>query len=83
MKDPRQSIDGMYRFLEERGIQCKTLFGSLPTQHKAFAFLGGRPGDFQVSERIGRTGLHFGIHQYLREEDVEFAADCIEAYFKS
>lgn len=81
MRDPGRSADGLYRHLEDRGIQCKTLFGSLPTQHRAFAFLGHREGDFPVAERIGRTGLHFGIHQYLSEADIDYVAACVGSYF--
>ena len=81
MRDEKKSVEGLYRHLEGRGIQCKTLFGSLPTQHRAFAFLGYREGDFPVAERIGRTGLHFGIHQYLTGDDIEFVAESIRDYF--
>lgn len=81
IRDKNNSVEGLYRYLEDRGIQCKTLFGSLPTQHKAFAFLGYREGDFPVAERIGQTGLHFGIHQYLTDEDIDYAAESIRAYF--
>lgn len=81
LRDGNSSMEGFYNYLENRGIQCKTLFGSLPTQHKAFAFLGYREGNFPVAERIGHTGLHFGIHQYLTEQDIEYAAESIQAYF--
>lgn len=81
LKDPRASIEGLYQHLEQRGIQCKTLFGSLPTQHGAFKFLGYTPGAFPVAERIGRTGLHFGVHQYLTDDDIAYAAESIAAYF--
>lgn len=81
MRDPEKSIEGLYRHLEARGIQCKTLFGSLPTQHAAFRFLGYREGNFPVAERIGRTGLHFGIHQYLTDGDIEYIADAVVSYF--
>ena len=81
LRDKNSSIEKFYHYLEGRGIQCKTLFGSLPTQHKAFAFLGYREGAFPVAERVGRTGLHFGIHQYLTDEDIEYAAESIHAYF--
>lgn len=81
LRDERSSIDGLYEHLERRGIQCKTLFGSLPTQHGAFRFLGYREGDFPVSERIGKTGLHFGVHQYLTDDDITYAAQSICDYF--
>ncbi|MBI2822667.1 MAG: DegT/DnrJ/EryC1/StrS family aminotransferase [Acidobacteria bacterium] len=81
LRDPARSAEPLYRHLEERGIQCKTLFGSLPTQHGAFAFLGGRRGDFPVAERVGKTGLHFGIHQYLTDSDIDYIAESVKSYF--
>jgi len=81
MRDERQQMQKLYEHLERCGIQCKTLFGSLPTQHRAFKFLGYQLGAFPVAERIGRTGLHVGVHQYLTSDDIEYAAECIRAYF--
>jgi dTDP-4-amino-4,6-dideoxygalactose transaminase len=81
LKDPSLDARALYRHLEAKGIQCKTLFGSLPTQHPAFAFLGYRPGEFPVAEYIGENGLHFGCHQYLTDEDIEFAAEVLHEYF--
>jgi CDP-6-deoxy-D-xylo-4-hexulose-3-dehydrase/perosamine synthetase len=81
LRDPRLDRDTLYAELEAKGIQCKTLFGSLPTQQRAFAFLGHRPGDFPVAEYVGENGLHFGCHQYLEPADLEYAADCLRAYF--
>jgi dTDP-4-amino-4,6-dideoxygalactose transaminase len=82
LRDERVAVDGLYEFLEAAGIQCKTLFGSLPTQHRAFAFLGYREGQFPVAERVGRTGLHFGVHQYLTDDDIDYAAERLRAYFR-
>lgn len=81
LRDAQASVEGLYQHLERSGIQCKTLFGSLPTQHQAFAFLGYRAGAFPVAERIGRTGLHFGVHQYLTDDDIEYVAERLRAYF--
>ena len=81
LKDSAASIEDLFRTLESKGIQCKTLFGSLPTQHLAFEFLGLKPGAFPIAERIGRTGLHFGLHQYLNNDDIEFIAESIRSYF--
>ena len=79
-RDPRESMDGLYQHLESRGIQCKTLFGSLPTQHQAFAFLGYKEGQFPSAERIGRTGLHFGVHQYLSDDDIAYVAQTVRSF---
>lgn len=80
LRDASRSIDGLYQHLERQGIQCKTLFGSLPTQHGAFRFLGYAEGAFPVAERVGRTGLHFGVHQYLTDDDIAYAAERVAAY---
>lgn len=82
LRDPSLDARALYRYLEERGIQCKTLFGSLPTQHAAFAFLGYRPGEFPEAEYVGENGLHFGCHQYLSESDIHFAAEVLHSYFR-
>ncbi len=82
LRDGDRSMEDLYQHLEAKGIQCKTLFGSLPTQHRAFSFLGYRQGAFPVAERIGRTGLHFGLHQYLNDDDIEYIAQSIRSYFE-
>lgn len=61
-----------YKYLEDKGIKCKRNFGCIPTQHAAFSDSGHKLGDFPVAEHIGTYGLHFGIHQYLTQEDLEF-----------
>lgn len=73
--------DRLYEYLEKNGVQCKTLFGSLATQHNAFKFLGYKLGDFPVSEYINYHGLHFGIHQYLTEEHLNYLSDLIHNFY--
>ena len=65
-----------------KGIQCKTLFGSLPTQHDVFKFLNYEYGQFPTSEYVGENGLHFGIHQYLKDDDLLHISDTLKDYFK-
>jgi dTDP-4-amino-4,6-dideoxygalactose transaminase len=81
-RDPDASSDDLSNYLEDKGIQCKTLFGSLPTQHGAFKFLGYRGGEFPVSERLGLTGLHFGVHQYLTNDDLDYVVETVNAFFR-
>ncbi len=82
LKDKKYDGHKLYKHLESKGIQCKTLFGSLPTQHNAFKFLGHKFGEFPVSEYVGVHGLHFGMHQYLTDDDLVFIAETIKSYFK-
>lgn len=82
LKDENFDRDRLYNFLESKGIQCKTLFGSLPTQHKVFKFLNYEYGQFPAAEYVGKNGLHFGIHQYLNDDDLLFISDTLKEYFK-
>jgi len=81
LKDKKYDRDRFYKFLEGKSIQCKTLFGSLPTQHNAFRFLKYGLGDFPVAEYIGEAGLHFGMHQYLTDDDIIYVSDVLHEYF--
>jgi dTDP-4-amino-4,6-dideoxygalactose transaminase len=86
----------LYSWLEENSIQTKTLFGCLPA-HPAFRWMldqadtdcgsiSGRPtpvpSSFPVAEYIARRGMHFGIHQYLSFEDLDYVADVMGKYFE-
>ncbi|MCD6578907.1 DegT/DnrJ/EryC1/StrS family aminotransferase [bacterium] len=82
LKDEKYDRDRLYNYLESKGIQCKTLFGSLPTQHNAFKFLGYKYGQFPVAEYVGKNGLHFGMHQYINNDDLVYISDTLKEYFK-
>lgn len=81
LKHTKYDCKKLYAFLESKGIQCKTLFGSLPL-HNAFGFIGHKSGDFPVAEYIGKNGLHFGIHQYLKADDILYISKILHGYFK-
>ena len=81
LRDKKYDRDKLYSYLESKGIQCKNLFGSLPTQHQAFKFLNHKYGQFPVAEYVGENGLHFGIHQYLSEDDLLYISNTLKAYF--
>jgi len=82
LRNRKYDRDKLYQFLESKDIQCKTLFGSLPTQHQAFRFMDYKFGQFPSSEYVGENGLHFGIHQYLTDDDLVYISDTLKSYFK-
>ena len=69
--------------LDHREIHWKRNFGSIPTQHGAFSYLGHQLGDFPESEHIGDNGFHIGVHQHLSDDDVEYVCEnLIEGFEK-
>jgi dTDP-4-amino-4,6-dideoxygalactose transaminase len=81
LKDPKYNLRALYKHLEDNSIKCKRNFGSMPTQHKAFEFLGYKLGDFPEAEYVGDNGLHFGIHQYLNKDDLDYISEKLHEYF--
>lgn len=67
-KDMFKAVTDIY---DDYKIHWKRNFGSMPTQHKCFEYLGHKLGEFPVAEHIGDMGLHLPIHQYLSKEDVD------------
>jgi len=82
LKDPKYNFHKLYQYLEDNSVRCKRNFGSMPTQHKAFEFLGHKLGEFPESEYVGNNGLHFGIHQYLTKEDLDYVSNLLHGYFQ-
>lgn len=76
------SREDLGQFLEERGIETRTLFASMPTQCAGFKFMGHKLGQFPNAEYIGNKGLHIGIHQDLGKEHLDYFLDTMEQFLK-
>ncbi len=69
-------------YLEQHGIETRTLFASMPTQCPGFAYLGYREGRFPNAEFMGRNGLHIGVHQDLGLEEMDYVLEVIEEFLE-
>lgn len=83
LKDPRFGCKQLSDYLEGKGVKVKRNFGSIPTQHKAYDFMNHQYGEFPEAEYIGDNGIHFGVHQYLKEDDMIFVSQLLHNYFWS
>ncbi|MCH8945305.1 MAG: DegT/DnrJ/EryC1/StrS family aminotransferase [Nanoarchaeota archaeon] len=81
LRDSKYDYSKLYSFLQNNGIDCKRNFGSMPTQHQAFAYLGHKLGEFPEAEYVGDNGLHLGIHQFLSTADLDYISDKLHEYF--
>ena len=69
-------------YLEEHGIETRTLFASMPTQCAGFAYLGYRPGRFPNAEYVGEHGIHIGVHQDLGRREMDYVLETIEDFLE-
>jgi dTDP-4-amino-4,6-dideoxygalactose transaminase len=69
-------------FMEEKGIDTRTLFSSIPTQCRGFAYLGHKTGEFPNAEYTGENGLHIGVHQDLEKQHCDYIIDVLSTFVK-
>ena len=72
--------DELYEYIEEKGIDARQLFSSMPTQCKGFEFLGHKLGEFPNAEFIGNNGLHIGVHQDIAKEHIDYFIETIKEF---
>lgn len=70
-------------YLNKKGIDCRTLFSSMPTQCPGFKFLGYRLGDFPNAEYLGENAIHIGVHQNIDRGDCEYFLKAVEGFLKN
>ena len=73
-KDPRITLFGkiLRKSLEASGVETRPLFGSIPTQQRAYAHLRERyAGRLPQADYLGRHAFYVGCHQYLSPEGLQ------------
>ncbi len=73
--------DALKSFLAEREIGSSVFYQLSLHLQEAYEFLGYKPGDFPISERVTDQVLALPIHAHLTSEQVEFAAETIAEFF--
>jgi CDP-6-deoxy-D-xylo-4-hexulose-3-dehydrase len=74
IKDPKKiSRKRIREELEKRGIETRPLFGSIPTQQPAYKeYKPKYEGKLPNADYLGLNAFYFGVHQYLKQEDLDY-----------
>ncbi|BBO79773.1 aminotransferase DegT [Desulfosarcina ovata subsp. sediminis] len=70
----------LMHFLEQNGVDARTLFASIPTQCGGYKHFGYHQGDFPVAEMLGRQGVHIGVHQDIGRSDIKWFLELTEMF---
>jgi dTDP-4-amino-4,6-dideoxygalactose transaminase len=76
MKD--QFVD----YLEEKGVDSRNLFYSIPTQCPSYAFLKYKRSEFSESEYCSNHGFHIGIHQDIELNQLDYVDQVVGEFLK-
>ena len=58
--------------LEQNSVECRPLFGCIPTQQPAYAgYKEAYKDRLPVAEKYGASGFYVGCHQYLDYRDID------------
>lgn len=77
--ESREQRDRVQHALKEQGIPTMIYYPKPMHLQGAFEQLGGREGDFPVSERLCGQVLSLPLHPYLAEEDIKFVSNAIRS----
>lgn len=69
--------------LEANGVEARPLFGCIPTQQPAYAYLKKQyKNKLPIAEFYGSNGFFVGCHQYLTKDDIARTAGAISKALK-
>ena len=72
----------LVRYLQSQGIEAKVNYPVPCHLQPGFAFLGYGSGSLPETERQAQRIISLPIHQYLRDEQIEYAATCIQSFYQ-
>jgi dTDP-4-amino-4,6-dideoxygalactose transaminase len=76
-----ENRDELQKFLTDKGVQTLVYYGTALHLHPAAAKLGYKRGDFPVAERQADRVLALPHHQHLSAEQVDYAAQMVNAFY--
>lgn len=75
------------KYLEEHGVETRSLFGSIPNQQPAYMnYHKLYKNKLPNADHVGTNGFYIGCHQYLSREDLEYTVkifgECLDTVKK-
>ena len=81
LRVPDGRRDALQKHLAGRGVQSAIYYPLSLHLQPAYTHLGDREGALPESERATQEVLSLPVHPDLRPEQVEYAAECVRAFF--
>ena len=73
--------DALRNYLKEHGVGSEVYYPQPLHLQPCYGFLGHRPGDFPVSERLAEESLALPIYPELEPEDIDYVCQAIQSFY--
>lgn len=74
--------DKLMRFLEEKGIETRPIICGNMARQPAFEHVSHRvAGSLAGADRIMDTGLYWGVHPRITDEEVDYVGNTVRSFF--
>jgi dTDP-4-amino-4,6-dideoxygalactose transaminase len=76
-----QKRDELQKYLISRGVDAKVHYPVPMHLQPAAKYLGHKPGDFPVAERISATTLSLPVHEFISRDEQNFVIQLIKDFY--
>lgn len=73
--------DALQEYLKKQGIGTEVYYPLPLHLQPCYEFLGHKPGDFPVSEKLASNSLALPIHSELAAEDIDYVCEAIRSFY--
>ena len=82
LKVPGRRRDEFKAYLEEQGIPAMIYYHIPLHLQRAYLGIGGKEGDFPITERLSKTVISLPMHTELSDDQLSFIGASIKKYFE-
>lgn len=73
--------DALQTHLKEHGVGSEVYYPLPLHLQQCYAFLGHKPGDFPISEKLALESLALPVHSDLGREDIDYVCQTIQGFY--
>ena len=75
--------DGLYKFLQNKGIDAKIHYPIPMHLQPAAKYLGYKYGDFPMAEFLAENTISLPVHEFVSSDEIEFMSSAVKDYYSS
>ncbi len=75
--------DELQKYLKQKGVPTAVHYPMPLHMQECFSYLNYKEGDFPIAEKISKEIMSLPMNPFLRDEEIEYIADCIKSFLEA